>query len=429
VWIGGLTVVAAAVLGVVIGYHKMKGPGGDSTSAPEVPTAGAPIKVGVLHSLTETMAFHERPIIDTTQLAIDEVNRAGGVLGRKVEAIVEDGASDAEVFAQRARKLIEKDGVVAIFGCWSSGSRKRVEAVCAAHDRLLLYPDSYEGLEESRHVFYLGGAPNQVLLPVARWAYAEQRKRRFFLIGSQAVYSKGAHAILTDELKSLGASVVGDVYFPLGETSFAGVAGRIADSKPDFVLNTVSGQSNVALLQALRQGGVKPETTPTVWFNISEHELAYMGEKRMIGDYSAASYFQSVDSPANRAFVERFGERFGATRRINDAMQTAYHGVMLWKQAVEAAGSTETGPVRKALAVQKIEAPEGPMRIDGPTQHTWRMARIGQVVADRQFKVVWHSPEALQPKPFPPTRTQAQWETFLADLYRGWGDRWEEHAP
>jgi urea transport system substrate-binding protein len=432
VWAGALMVFVALVVVLVVGYKKMFDPPspnlhGDKNGRAGEP-AGEPIKVGILHSVTGTLAFTERPIIDATKFAIDEINRSGGVLGRRIEAITADGKSEAEVFAAQARKLIDEHQVVTIFGCWSSASRKRVEPVCARYDRLLLYPASFEGLEEARHVFYLGGAPNQVLLPVARWAHDQEHKKRFFLIGSESLYSRASHAILSDELKRLGAEVVGDTYTPLGKTKFSAVVRAVQAAKPNMILNTLSGQSNLSLLEALREEGVQPDALPTVWFNVSEHELHYLGEKRMIGDYSAASYFQSVDRPANKAFVARFQKHFGETRTVNDAMQTAYFGVYLWKKAVEQAKGTDTDRLRSALKEQQIEAPEGPMRIDAPTQYTWRMARIGRVVAGGQFKVVWQSPEALQPMPYPDTRTRAEWQMFLTALYRRWGGHWEKHA-
>jgi urea transport system substrate-binding protein len=431
VWVGAGMVLLAALFGLYIGYHKLfgtaPGPGGRA-AGPGPSGEEEAIVVGILYSLTGQFALNERPIIDATQLAVDEINEAGGVMGRPLLAVTEDGASDPEVFAAKARKLLREDGAAVLFGCYTSACRKRVAAVCTEDNGLLLYPSSYEGLEEFRSVFYIGGAPNQVLLPTARWAYAELGKRRFFLVGLESVYSRASHAILSDELKRLGATVAGEAYAPVGDTDFAGVVRQITEARPDMILNTVDGQSTLYLFQALRKAGIKPDTLPTVWFNVSEHELHYLNAKQMIGDYSAASYFMSVDTPANRAFIKRFQDRFGPTRSVNDNMQTAYHAVYLWKQAAEKADKTDTDAVREALRGQQIEAPEGLLRIDGANHHTWRMARVGRVVSGQQFKVVWTSPETLEPHPIPPSRTRAQWQEFLDDLYRRWGGHWEKLA-
>jgi urea transport system substrate-binding protein len=423
-WAGGLTVLAALVVGALAGYMKFFAAGAER---PEAGAEGAPIKVGALHSLTGTLRVSEQPLVDALQLAVEEINEAGGVLGRPLKLVTEDGRSREEVFAQRAHKLLVEDQVAAVFGCWTSGSRKRVGAECAAHDRLLLYSTTHEGLEEQPSVFYVGGAPNQVLLPVPRWAYAELGKRRFYLVGSESVYSRASHAILADELRRLGAVVVGQDYAPLGETDFAAVVGRIRASKADMVLNTVDGNSNLALFQALRKGGIKPAKVPTVWFNVGEHELQYLDVSRMVGDYSSASYFQSVPGQVNQEFLKRFRARYGPTRTVNDPMEASYSAVYLWKQAVEAAGSTQTATVRAALKGQQFDAPEGRIRIDPATQYAWRTARIGQVTGERQLKVVWQSPEPLRPRPFPATRTPEAWKGFLGELYAKWGERWEKH--
>jgi urea transport system substrate-binding protein len=426
VWAGAATVIAAALVVFVLGFlkHFQRPAGGPG---------GPPIKVGVLHSFSGVLAETERPVAEMTLWAIDEINKAGGVGGRQLEPISADGASDEQVFAAEARKLIEQDGVTTIFGCWTSAARKRVAAVCKEFDRLLVYPSTYEGLEESPNVFYLGALPNELLLPVIRYARRDLDRHHFFLVGSEDVYSKAVHAILKDEIRRkdrhgrpLG-TVAGDVYFPFGTDEFRATVKQIKESEADIVINSMGGQNVGAFFRAARAGGIRPPAVPTVWLNVGEHELGAL-DRRAEGDYAPASYFESLDTPGNRAFLKRFHAHFKGLRSVNDTMQTAYLGVYLWKQAVEQAGSTDTGPLRAALKHQQIEGPEGPIRIDPKTQNAWRMARIGRVSGARQFKVVWQSPEPLPPQPFPPTRTRQQWQEFLARLYKGWGNHWEKHA-
>jgi urea transport system substrate-binding protein len=435
-WIVGgalVTLLATATalgLWVATGYRHQPGDAAASPidssflAAPNLP----PIKVGVLHSLSGTLAGSEQPVLDATLLAIDEINKSGGVLGRRIEPVIADSKSDEQEFAARAEELLDHDGLTTLFGCWTSSSRKRVAAICERKGGLLVYPVNYEGLEEHPNVFYLGPAPNQELTPVARWAYAELGKRRFFLVGSDYVYSRVAHEVLKDELTRLGAAVVGEKYVPLGGTDFGPIVWAIQKSRADMILNTVDGSSNLAFFSVLRQAGIRPDTLPTVWFWVSEIELRTFSARQMAGDYSAWSYFQSLPGLANRDFLARYRARYGPTCRVNDPMETAYCGVYLWKQAVEQAGTTELGPLRAALKHQQMEAPEGAFRVDPPTQHTWRTARIGQITPELDFRVVWQSPEPLPPEPFPPSRSKAAWQKLLTDLYNQWGGRWEQHA-
>ncbi len=431
IWLGAIAIAAALVLGAVAAYHKFLAPGPKDGEGANVPAeAGAPLKVGILHSLTGTMSVHERPIVQATRLAIEEINRDGGVLGRQVVAVQADGASDEGVFGQRAEALIEEDGIEVLFGCWSSSSRKRVGEACARHDRLLFFPSGSEGLELSPHVVHLGGTPNQTVIPLVRWAYTDRKKRRFFLVGSESIYSHAVNAILAHEIAELGASVAGTRYALLGETDFAAVVREIQKTNADMVLCSIEGQSNVAFFQALRGAGLRPDKLPTAWFNISESELSLFRVKELEGDYSAGCYFGTLQAPRNQAFLKRFRARFSTEERVNDAMETAYFGVYLWKKAVEKAGSTDTAKVREALRNLTVDAPEGPIRMGPRTLYAYRTGRIGQVEVaggQAQFRIVATSPGPVAPEPYPGWRTPAEWDRFLRGLYVGWGDRWEKH--
>jgi urea transport system substrate-binding protein len=291
----------------------------------------------------------------------------------------------------------------------------------------LFYPTSYEGLGDKPSVVYLGGSPNQTLIPLARWAYADLGRRRFFLLGSENVDSHAANATLRYEIEKLAGKVVGERYVLVGETALGPAAEEIVKSKADFVINTMDGQSNLALVGALRRRGARPPTVPTAWCSMSESELSQFDLKEVVGDYTVANYFESLDTPANKAFVARFNARFPA-ERVNDAMETAYVGVYLWKKAVEKAGTTETGAVRTALKGLSVDAPEGKLRL-AEDLHAWRTARVGRIVSRGgrpDFQVVFTSPGPLAPEPFPAWQSREKWQGFLDGLYAKWGGRWEK---
>jgi urea transport system substrate-binding protein len=397
-------------------------------SAPAAGTVSAaaiqePIPVGVLHSLSGTMATSTSVVVDATLFAIDEVNQAGGLLGRPIKPIVADGQSDWPTFAREAERLITEEKVCTIFGCWASAGRKMVKPVVEAHDHLLLYPVQYEGLETSLGIVYLGAAPNQQILPSVEWAVNTLRKKRFFLIGSDYVFPRAANAIIKDYLKRLGGEVVDEQYIPLGSSNTDAVIAAIARSKPDMILNTINGDSNITFFRDLRAAGVKSAATPTLSFSVSEQGLRSLGAAALAGDYSAYTYFQSIDTPENRDFVSRFHAKY-PQRAITDPMETAYVSVKLWALAVKEAQSTEPKKIRRALMSQRIAGPGGEVRIDPDTQHSYRTPRIAQIQPDGQFKVVWSALAPVKPEPYPNSRTAEDWGAFLHDMYTGWGNQW-----
>jgi urea transport system substrate-binding protein len=398
-------------------YHDPDRPGALGT------THGEPVKVGVLHSLTGTMATSTSVVVDATLFAIDEVNAAGGVLGRPVKPVVADGRSDWPTFAKEAERLISQDQVCTIFGCWASAGRKEVKPVVEAHDHLLLYPVQYEGLETSPAIVYLGAAPNQQILPAVDWAVKTLHKKRFFLIGSDYVFPRAANAIIRDDLKRLDAEVVDEKYIPLGSSNTELVVAAIVKTKPDMILNTINGDSNVKFFRDLRKAGIKPETTPTLSFSVGEEGLRSLDLATLAGDYAAWTYFQSVDTPENQDFVRRFRDKY-PQRSITDPMETAYVGVKLWALAVNEAQSLEPKKIRRALLTQHINGPGGEVRLDPDTQHCYRTPRIARIQADGQFQVIWTAPAPVKPEPYPPSRTAEEWRAFLHDLYTGWGNRW-----
>ena len=382
-----------------------------------------PIRVGVLHSLSGTMSVSTRPVAEATLLAIDELNAAGGVLGRPVEAVVRDGASDPATFAREAERLIVADRAVATFCCWTSSGRKQVKPVIETHQHLLFYPVQYEGLEDSPFIVYTGATPNQSIVPAVTWAL-DNLGRRFFLVGSDYVFPRTANAIIRHVAEAIGGEIVGEAYAPLGARDLTGLVDAIVRAKPDVILNTINGDSNLFFFPALRQAGITPAEVPTVSFSFAEPSIAALGIKDVVGDYAAWSYFQSIDSPENKKFVEGVRRRLGASATVSDPMEAAYLSVHLWAHAVRDAGTTDSAAVLAALADQSFAAPQGVVYIDPATHHTWKAARIGKIRADGQFDIVWDSQRPVRPTPFPSYRSRAEWDAFLRTLFDRWGGRW-----
>lgn len=390
--------------------------------------AKAPIKVGVLHSLTGTMAVSERPVAEATLFAIAELNRAGGVLGRPVEPILVDGASDWGVFAREAETLIVDRKVSAIFGCWTSACRKTVKPIFEAHDHVLFYPVQYEGLEQSPNIVYTGAAPNQQIIPATKWAL-DNLGRRIFVVGSDYVFPRTAGAIVRAQVAALNGEVVAEAYRPLGSTDFAAVAEEIKATRPDVVFNTINGDSNIAFYKALRAAGVTPDAIPVMSFSLAESEVRAIGPELVQGDYAARNYFQSVATAENQAFKAGFRARYGPAAQTTAPMEAAYFGVRLWAQAVAEAESDLYRDYRARLLGQSLKAPSGIIYLDPITQHTWRPVLIGRVRGDGDFDIVWSSGRPVRPIPFPGLRSRQEWQGFLQGLFDGWGGSWAAPGP
>ncbi|MGB0909825.1 MAG: urea ABC transporter substrate-binding protein [Nitrospirales bacterium] len=382
-----------------------------------------PIKVGVLHSLTGTMAISEKSVADATLLAFEEINQSGGLLGRQVEPIVVDTNSSLVKFAEEAKRLIQEEHVSVIFGGWTSASRKVVLEVVEQFNHLLFYPVQYEGLEQSPNIIYTGAAPNQQIIPAVKWAF-DHLGKSFFLVGSDYVFPRTANAIIRDQVKALGGQIVGEQYIPLGSRDIHSTVSKIVEAQPKVILNTINGDSNTAFFQILRMAGVTPNQIPTVSFSLAENELTAMDSQSMVGDYAAWNYFQSIESPRNHNFVTHFQGKFGNHRVTDDPMEAAYFGVHLWAQAVRDAKTDEMSAVRHSILDQSFAAPGGIVYVDSETRHTWKTVRVGKIRADGQFDIVWTSDHPIRPVPFPSYRSRAEWNDFLADLYHMWGNQW-----
>jgi urea transport system substrate-binding protein len=398
--------------------------------APKTPLAGPvgePIRVGVLHSQTGTMAVSELPIIDATVLAVEELNQAGGVLGRPVVPVVADGASDPDRFRAEAERLVKQERVAAIFGCQTSPSRKAVKMVVERDNGLLFFPASYEGLEQSPRIVYVGSAPNQKFLPALEYLIDKLGRTRIFVVGSDLVSPRAATEVVRDHLKKYRprVDIVGARFLPLGSRDVGPVLDAIAAAKPDAVLNILNGSSNFAFYREFHARGWRADTLPTLSISLTEHDLRGVDTGPMAGDLLAANYFEALDRAENKAFIRKVKERFGAERVVTDNMVAAYTAVHLWAKAVAAAGTPDPEAVTKAVQGVEFEGPGGLIRIDPENRHSWRPWRVGQIQADGTVKVVADSVTGVRADPYPDTRTRAEWERLLNDLFVGWDGRWQ----
>lgn len=357
------------------------------------------VKLGLLHSLSGTIAIAEASLVDAEKMAVEEINAAGGVLGRRIELVVEDGASDNAVFAEKARKLLERDKVAAIVGCYTSASRKAVLPALSRAKGLLFYPTYYEGQEQDKHVIYTSQEATQSVVAAIEWL-AREKGKTFFLVGSDYIYPRTCNKIAKPTIARVGGKVLGEEYAPLGHTEFSSIINKIKAAKPDCIYSTVVGGSNVAFYKQLRAAGLDGSKQTLLSTVVSENEIEGIGKENSAGYYACMGYFQSLKNPANERFVKAFKAKYGDSRVIGDPMEVAYNSVHLWKRAAEAAKSFDPAKVLKASANIEIEAPEGRVRVHA-NQHVWKKVRIGQAMPDGQFNVVWESPNLIEPNPFP----------------------------
>ncbi|PMC39785.1 urea ABC transporter substrate-binding protein [Bacillus sp. UMB0899] len=370
-----------------------------SNSSATTSTDSDTVQVGILHSLSGTMAISEVSLRDAELMAIEEINAAGGVLGKQIEPIVEDGASDWPTFAEKARKLLQQDKVATIFGGWTSASRKAMLPVVEQNNGLLWYPVQYEGMEQSPNIFYTGATTNQQIVPAIDWMLEKQGKN-IFLVGSDYVFPRTANKIVNAQLKAKGGTVVAEEYTPLGHTDYNTIISKIKAEKPDAIFNTLNGDSNVAFFKQLKDAGITPEDIPVMSVSVAEEEIRGIGTDVLEGHYAAWNYYQTTDTPENKTFVENYKAKYGEDRVTGDPIEAAYIAVYLWKEAVEKAGSFEVDKVKEASDGIEFKAPGGVVKIDGETQHIYKTVRIGEVQADGQFKEVWNSGEQVKPDPY-----------------------------
>ncbi len=376
------------------------------------------IKVGVLHSLSGTMAISETALKETVLMTIDEINKSGGVLGKKLEPVVVDPASNWPLFAEKARQLLTKDKVAVTFGCWTSVSRKSVLPVYKELNGLLFYPVQYEGEELEKNVFYTGAAPNQQAIPAVEYLMSKDggEAKRFVLLGTDYVYPRTTNKILRAFLKSKGvadADIMED-YTPFGHSDYQTIIAKIkkfaSEGKKTAVVSTINGDSNVPFYKELGNAGLKATDVPVVAFSVGEEELRGVDTKPLIGHLASWNYFMSLKNPENDKFVKMYRDWAKKAKLpnadkvvTNDPMEATYIGIHMWKQAVEKAKSTDTDKVIAAMAGQTFKAPSGIVsKMDEKNHHLHKSVFIGEVKADGQFNVVWKTPGPVKAQPWSP---------------------------
>jgi len=366
---------------------------------PKGAQAADTVKVGILHSLTGTIAIAEKSVVDAEMLAIEEINNAGGVMGQKIEAVVEDGASDWPTFAEKARKLIVRDKVAAVMGCYTSASRKAVLPVFEKEKGLLYYPTYYEGLEISPNIMYTAQEATQSVIAAMEWLYKNKGKS-FYMIGSDYIWPRTTIKIAKATLARLGGKLVGEGYYPLGHIEFSSEINKIRASKPDVVLNCVVGGSNVAFFKQLTAAGITGKNQTVLSLAVSEEEVSGIGPDNTEGTLTCMGYFQSLKNPANEKFVKAFKAKYGTNRVVGDTLECGYIQVYLWKMAAEKAKSFDVQKVVAASSELAIDAPEGKVKFHKSNHHLWKHARIGTFRKDGQVDMIYES-SLIEPNPFP----------------------------
>jgi urea transport system substrate-binding protein len=372
------------------------------------------VKVGVLHSLSGTMAISEVSLRDVCMMAFEEINAKGGVMGKKIEPVVVDPASNWDLFAEKAKQLLLQDKVAVTFGCWTSVSRKSVLPVFENNEGLLFYPVQYEGEECSKAVFYTGATPNQQLIPAAEYLMSKEGGgyKKFYLLGTDYVFPRTANKILRAFLlaKGVPADNIAEEYTPFNHQDYQTIVGKIkrfASGGGACVLSTINGDSNVPFYKEFANQGLRSENAPIMAFSVAEDELRGMDTSALVGHLAAWNYYQSVDTPQNKRFIQNFknycekNKLPGGSKRVtDDPMEAAYFGVYVWKQAVEKAKSFDVAAVRKAVYGQKFLAPGGEIKMHDFNHHTWKPVLIGEILKDGQFKIVSRSKGLVEPEPW-----------------------------
>lgn len=383
------------------------------------------IKVGILHSLSGTMAISEVSLRDITLMAIEEINASGGVLGKQLEPVIVDPASDWPLFAEKAKQLLLQEKVSVVFGCWTSVSRKSVLPVFEEYNGLLFYPVQYEGEECSYNVFYTGAAVNQQAEPAVNYLM-DEGYNKFYLLGTDYVYPRTTNKILRAMLLAKGVpeSKIMEEYTPFHHQDYQTIVGKIkrfAAGGGACVISTINGDSNVPFYKEFANQGLTSEECPVMAFSVAEDELRGMDTSSLVGHLAAWNYFQSVDTPQNKKFVKSFKDYCeknnlpGKRKRVtDDPIEAAYIGVNIWRQAVEQAGTTDVDAVRQAIAGQEFLAPSGPTKMDEKNHHLHKPVLIGEILANGQFEVVWRTDGNVRAEPW------SQWVKGSKDKIADW---------
>jgi urea transport system substrate-binding protein len=400
------TVVAAAFLSAGLALSgcgatvdQAGGSGGGTPAESCVDTSGPNVKIGFLNSRSGTMAISENTVYNSLKMAADQINGAGGVLGKQLTIVAEDGASEPTVFAEKAEKLIRSDCTAAVFGGWTSSSRKAMLPVFEGNDALLFYPVQYEGLESSKNIFYTGATTNQQIVPALDYL-KEKGAKSLFLVGSDYVFPQTANKIIKAYAAANGMEIKGEEYAPLGYTDFATIVAKVRDADADAVFNTLNGDSNVAFFKEYKNLGLTADAMPVLSVSIAEEEVGGIGVDNIVGQPVAWNYYQTLQSPENQKFVSDFKTVYGADKVTSDPMEAAYTSLYLWKGMVEKANSFAVPDVQAAAGGVSYAAPEGAVTVNGDNHHIAKTALIGKIGPDGLIYTDWTSGAPIEPDPY-----------------------------
>lgn len=404
-WLGLIGAALVGALGVWLGPKLWR-------------RAEAPIVVGLLHSRTGPLSLNEKAMLDAEILALEEINEAGGLLGRRVSWVIADAESDPRVFSREARRLIDIEKVSAIFGAMTSTCRRAVDEVVTPANHLFIFPSNYEGMDFSPNVICTGPLPNQQVIPAVTWCRESLKARKFFLAGSTDVFTYAVNTIVKDQLKALGGECVGEEFAMVEGQGMPALIDAIKKSGADVVFSSVVGDANKAFYQGLADAGLTAENLPVISVTVGEEDLREIPGDLVAGHYAAWGYFQSLDLPDNRRFVAQFHKRYGANRPTSDSVVSAYNGVKLWAQAVDEAQSEMTDQVRKHLRRQSLASAAGIVSVDYSTLHSWRPFYLGKIRRDGQFDIIWGLDRPIRPVPYPMFRGRSYWDSAVEKWFQ-----------
>ena len=384
-----------------------------------------PIKVGVLHSQTGTMAQSEAPVMMATLAAIDDINAQGGLLGRPIQVVMGDGASTDYVFASEVKRLMLNEKVSVVFGGWTSASRKAMLPMLENERGLLFYPVQYEGLEESQHIIYLGAPPNQQLYPAISWMLSHLGKR-LLILGSDYIFPRMETSVAESLISSLGGTLCTPVFVPLGQQDMSPMMQAIDACKPDAVLNLINGDSNVAFFKALEASA---NGVPVMSLSMTEADIQYVqslaGKRVLQNHYAVANYFQSLDTPANAVMKQKLSSVIASQGVLSSPMSSAWDAVHLWAAAVTVSGSVETSVVNRNLPGMSVQSSSGIVSVHVDNRHVWQKVFVGKVNETGQFDILWQSQYPVKPEPWPQFHTKAEWLAQVQSWFARWGGRWQ----
>lgn len=385
------------------------------------------INFGIIHSLTGTYSISVLPVVNAELLAIEEINRKGGLLGYKINPIVVDGKSDWQIFKKETEELLSSKDIKAVIGCFASACRKEVLPIYQKYNKILIFPAQYEGVEESEHILYSGSVPNQQITPSIKWAN-DNLGKTFFIVSTDSIYQRVSNELIKSVLKVLDAKLLGEEYLLTDSLDTDKVAEKILKLNPAIIINNTVHKTNNALINSLTKYGVLPNKSKILLYKILETEVNKLDKKEsLIGSYAVANYFQTLNIPENHEFIKNYKAKYGEQTVISDTMISAYSGIYLWAEAVTQAESFDTNSVRKALYSSTYPSPSGTYYVDSNSLNLWNEVYIGKLNKDFQFDIVWKSDKPIKPVLFPRYKTKKEWLDLEEKYYKENGNNWTKN--